>query len=227
MQQTISLSAGQVDLWVVSLESVTKMPDDVLKRAEDRARYAKIIPLERKRKFAFRRIVQDYVIKHYINEYSIIRNTRGKPYVSTKEGVEPIFFSMSASSNICVVGISKDEVGLDLEKRANKVDILEICSFFLTDFEIIQSELFKKSLLQQIALSAWCRFEALIKLFGHSLHAVLGKDNTSLSSCSGDQNFRDIVISTKKYVCAITQSKPFLVNNIYSIDFEQVICDYL
>ena len=108
----------------------------MLTRAEDRVRYTQIIPSRKKRNFAFRRATLDFVLNRYVDEYTLMRSANGKPYVQTDGRMQPIYFSASASSNICAIGVSIAEIGIDVDSRNSSVDLLGICERFLPDFSI-------------------------------------------------------------------------------------------
>jgi 4'-phosphopantetheinyl transferase len=225
MLQSDCLAPGRVDIWVVTLADTSVVAEDILMSTEDRIRYTKIIPLWKKRNFAFRRSTLNFVLKQYVSEYKLIRSKNGKNYVETGDGGNLIHFSSSSSSNICAIAVSTEKIGIDMQSRNSTVDMVGVCERFLPNFSQMKKWP-RASHIQQMAMSAWCRIESLIKLRDHTLHAVLTEDDKSVSDWIHSYGHSDILISDIDYLCAISQERPFNIGNIYTFDFEQISRGY-
>ena len=150
-----------VDVWIVHLQDTDMVQDDLLVRDEDRARYNRIVPLQRRRQFIFRRHVRDYVLRQYASHHKVrIDGMSGKPYVLSRRGRQPMYFSTSASRDVCAVGVSRNPLGLDIEASDRPIDMVDICERFLPQFKRWSSFRHHKDWLRQAALGAWCRTEA-------------------------------------------------------------------
>ena len=185
------------DLWIVSLRDSDEVPVCVLKRQEDRARYAQIVPLVRKRQFAFRRAVRDYVLRHYAEHYMVWHEASGKPQLVTLN--EPLHFSSSASADVCAIGVSRHAIGVDLESQKSKVDLVDLCKTYLSSFIRLNDIAEYSSFLPHLARCTWCRMEAYIKLYGITLHSVLSGQHIP------EQGHSELIVAGENYVCVVSQ----------------------
>lgn len=206
------------DVWIVRIGDGDGVSVDMLPRTEDRVRYDQIVPPRRKRQFIFRRVALDYVLRHYVDAYTIERDANGKPYVVQREGSAAVYFSSSSSSGLCAIGVSRQPIGIDLEARGQQVDINAICERYVPAFAGM-SEVWKNSrIARQLALCAWCRTESFVKLHGLTLHAVLFKSGQG----DGCEASEDVVISGTDFVCVVSQHTHQGLKNLHHIGFEQV-----
>ncbi|RWR03017.1 hypothetical protein ED28_04925 [[Pantoea] beijingensis] len=207
---------GWTDIWISRIKDTDEVSILALLREEDRERYEKIIPPKRKRNFAFRRAVLNFVLQHYVKKYSIKRDANGKPYVVSSDS-ENIYFNSSSSAGLCVVAVSVEVIGVDLEVRHQSVDLVSICEKYLPIFSEL-SDVWKESrIVKQLAMCTWCRMESFVKLNGLTLHNVLfGQKNKSERSSS------DIIISGNDFVCAVSQFGYVELNKIYHVGFEKI-----
>lgn len=211
-----------VDVWFVTLTDAHATPESMLTKEEDRAQYKKIIPLRKKQNFLFRRISLDFVLKQYVGDYTLGKNLNGKPFLLITSRMRKIHFSASSSSNICAIGISLKKIGIDVENRITNVDMVGLCERFLPDFLIAKKGLVDSLLIEDIAIHEWCRVESFVKLYGNNLHKVLIKKNKIDSDLVKKLPNFNIVISNENYVCSISQKKPFRINKIHKIKFEDI-----
>jgi phosphopantetheinyl transferase len=215
--ETIDPLPDGTDVWIVRMGEGDGVSVDMLPRSEDRERYDQIVPPRRKRQFIFRRVALDYVLRHYVDDYTIERDANGKPYVGQAAGKLALYFSSSSSSGLCAVGVSRQPVGVDLEVRSQQVDINAICERYVPAFAGM-SEVWKNSrIARQLALCAWCRTESYVKLHGLTLHAVLFKSGQGGDHASSE----DVVISGTDFVCVVSQHTHQGLKNIHHIGFEQ------
>jgi len=209
------------DIWIVRIKEADKVSILSLSREEDRKCYEKIIPLKRKRNFAFRRAVQNFVLQHYVKSYSIKRDVNGKPYIIS-DGSENIYFSSSSSSELCVVAVSVNMIGVDLEARRQLVDLVSICEKYLPAFNDI-SDVYKESrVVKQLAMCTWCRMESFVKLHGLTLHQMLFEQSIRDQNDPSERASFDVVISGNDFVCAVSQFDYVELKNIYHVDFEKI-----
>ncbi|MGF2656427.1 4'-phosphopantetheinyl transferase family protein [Serratia marcescens] len=210
------------DIWFSRIKETDEVSILALLREEDRKRYEKIIPPKRKRNFAFRRAVLNFVLQRYVKSYSIKKNENGKPYIISHNDNGKIYFSSSSSAGLCVVSVSTDEIGVDLEVRKQSVDLIGVCEKYLPAFSDISEAWKENRIIKQLAMCSWCRMESFVKLNGLTLHKMLfdqkigGQNNQSEKACS------DIVISGNDFVCVISQFEPIELNNIYHFGFEKI-----
>ena len=215
-----------VDLWVVTLADTDIVTKKMLKKTEDLTRYEQIIPQKRRRHFLFRRVVRDFVLGQYVTNYAVEKDAAGKPYVIAQESQHRIHFSASSSAEICVIGVSGEELGVDVESRRQHVDMVGICERFVPGFAQIKNQFGIECLLRQLAMCAWCRIESFVKLRGHTLHAMLLEKEELMSGWLQQSHHTDVVVSARDYVCAISQANPFDIRNIYTINFSNIHCEH-
>jgi len=214
--------AGWTDIWIARIKETDEVSILALLREEDRKRYEKIIPPKRKRNFAFRRAVLNFVLQHYVKSYSIKRDANGKPYVVSDDDSENIYFSSSSSAGLCVVAISVDVIGVDLEVRQQAVDLVSICEKYLPVFSDV-SDVWKESrIVKQLAMCTWCRMESFVKLNGLTLHKMLFDQQGGDQNNQSERASSDIVISGNDFVCAVSQFDYVELKNIYHVGFEKI-----
>lgn len=214
--------AGWTDIWIARIKETDEVSILALFREEDRIRYEKIIPPKRKRNFAFRRSVLNFVLQHYVKSYSIKSDANGKPYVVSHDDSEKIHFSSSSSAELCVVAVSGDLIGADIEVRQQSVDLVRICEKYLPVFSDISDVWKETRIVKQLAMCTWCRMESFVKLNGLTLHKML------FGSQAGDQKNKservslDTVISGSDFVCVVSQFECVDLKNIYHVGFEKI-----
>lgn len=214
--------AGWTDIWIARIKETDEVSILALLREEDRKRYEKIIPPRRKRNFAFRRAVLNFVLQHYVKSHSIKSDANGKPYVVSHDDSEKIYFSSSSSAGLCVVAVSDDVIGIDLEVRQQSVDLVSICEKYLPVFSDI-SDVWKESrIVKQLAMCTWCRMESFVKLNGLTLHKMLFNQQTADQNDQSERASSDIVISGNDFVCAVSQFEYVELKNIYHVGFEKI-----
>jgi phosphopantetheinyl transferase len=213
---------GGTDVWIVSIKDADAVSAQMLAREDDRKRYAQILPPRRKRQFVFRRAVLDYVLRHYVPDYAIAHDTNGKPHVKASEGEARVYFSASSSQQLCAVGVSRQEIGIDLEARSQQVDLVGICEKYVPAFSGMGPLWQNSRVAKQLAMCAWCRTESTIKLHGLTLHAVLFQSQREGEPPLDTGPHADIVISGTDFVCVVSQAERIGLNNIYHLGFEQI-----
>ncbi|MEM6050336.1 hypothetical protein AAH450_07115 [Erwinia sp. P7711] len=214
--------AGWTDIWIAKIKETDEVSILALSREADRKRYEKIIPSKRKRNFAFRRAVLNFVLQHYVDSYSIERDANGKPYVISHDNNDKFHFSSSSSEEFCVVAVSGNRIGADLEMRQQSVDLISICEKYLPAFIDI-SDVWKESrIIKQLAMCAWCRMESFVKLNGLTLHKMLFGSQTKGQDNHAERASSDTVISGREFVCVVSQFDDTELKNIYHVAFEKI-----
>lgn len=209
------------DIWIARIKETDEVTILALMREEDRKRYEKIIPPKRKRNFAFRKAVLRFVLQHYVKSYSIISDDNGKPYVISDDS-KKIYFSSSSSAGVCVIAVSTNVIGVDIEVRHQSVDLVSICEKYLPIFND-ESDIWKDSrIIKQLAMYTWCRMESFVKLNGTTLHKMLFKKNANEMESQLEELSSDIIISGSDFVCAVSRFGNFELKNIYHVGFEEI-----
>ncbi|NRR31905.1 hypothetical protein HSX11_17165 [Oxalobacteraceae bacterium] len=211
-----------VDLWIVKLDDSDEVPRSALRRQDDLARHAQIVPPARKRQFAFRRAVRDYVLRQYVDQYAIRRDASGKPQLLAAGG--PLHFSASSSAGVCAIGVSRQAVGIDLECCGGKVDLAAVCERYVPGFARLGSAWKQGGLHDHLAMCAWCRTESYVKLHGLTLHdALAGRGGQQiLTGRATRPATSDMVVAGDDYLCVISQARHFGLNQLHHFGFERV-----
>ena len=94
----------------------------------------------------------------------------GKPEL---EGDSPLRFSMSRSDGLALVAVAHGrEVGVDLERVNDDLDVTAVAAAFLPPGEIAAIELAPPERRRAAFFAAWTRYEARLKLHGSGLGAA-------------------------------------------------------
>ncbi|WP_445496220.1 4'-phosphopantetheinyl transferase family protein [Photorhabdus sp. SF281] len=229
----ISLSSDFFDLWIIKIDDIDLTSIEQLVYSSDIVRHNQICLADRRKKFIFRRVALRYVLNQYLSDYEIITNDNGKPYISTEKDLR-YYFSLSASRNYCVIGLSAREMGVDVEVTPSKIKISEIVEYFIKDekLEYMKGILLKqplgvslgfKSYYHLTLLYYWVRLEAYIKLFASTLHEEL-----LVNSAVSVKNMRELEESTllihhQEFVCALSQKKIISTPNVKRINYSDMI----
>ncbi len=207
----------------MSLTGDEHVSETLLRQASDKERLAKIIPVKKKREFIFRRTALNYVLSQYLENYNIVSNEDEKPKLVTGNACQHIGFSLSASKNYCSIAVSSNDIGIDIEAIDTQVDITGICERFIPHFD---------HMLDQLSLCGadtraystiwWCKLEAFTKLYGFGLDKVI-HDAKRMKEFVMRKYSHERIVSTEKYVCAVSKKHEFTIDNIYKIPFERVL----
>ncbi|WP_387462759.1 4'-phosphopantetheinyl transferase family protein [Photorhabdus sp. RM323S] len=231
--RNISLSSDFFDLWIIKIDDIDLVSIEQLVYGSDITRHNQICLADRRKKFIFRRVALRYVLNQYLSDYEIITNDNGKPYISTEKDFK-YYFSLSASGDYCVIGLSSREMGVDIEVTPSKIKISEIVEYFIKDekLEYMKGIMLKQSLGLSpgfknyyclISLYYWVRLEAYIKLFSSTLHEEL-----LVNSAVSVKNMRELEESTllihnQEFVCALSQKKIIPTPNIKRRNYSEII----
>lgn len=209
------------DIWIARIKDTDEISVLALLREEDRKRYTQIVPPKKKRHFAFRKMVLDFVLKNYVDSYVIKHNANGKPYI-LPEKKEQIYFSSSSSTELCVIAVSEKTIGVDVESRYNLVNLISICEKYLPEFDQSNKYWKNTSVVKKIAMYTWCRMESLVKLNGITLHSILFDREEQEKHQYYSNNSYNLVISDDDFVCVVSQFKNIELRNIFHIEFEEI-----
>lgn len=125
-----------------------------------------------------------------INDFSIEKRERGKPYLT---GHEDIFFNLSHSGNMVLLGLSGKEIGVDIEAEKEFKDSL-INYVFCDDEKSLAKELTKSLNLSpdQVYTRLWTAKESVMKYCGmgialepKKIHLFIREDSQNRDSILG------------------------------------------
>ncbi|WP_423391428.1 hypothetical protein [Burkholderia sp. LMG 21824] len=212
------------EVWIVTLSDADPVCEPILIRDDDRARYGKIRLSRRRRLFAFRRHVREYVLRQYAPHHSIrMEGASGRPYLLSRRGRQPLYFSYAASGGICAVGISRCPLGLDVEAVDRPIDMVALCTRFFPGFPTWDGYSGHEEWLRKQAFGSWCRTEAYGKLSGIPLHALLVDRDRQMTRFVASRAGNDAVIYGQEFVCAISQRNRVRVDSVIQVPFSTIL----
>lgn len=158
-----------------------------------------------KRKFgsstaAVQKILSDF---YQMEDVKIVKNENGKPYLDNPPF--PLFFSVAHTDDALFIALSRDNVGLDVERIDRKVNYHAIVSKFekAEQTEILSREDF---------LLHWTAKESAIKWLG----GTLAHDLKAISFINGNLSYKSLqlpvqacFIRLEKYLLSICSEKDF------------------
>lgn len=149
--------------------------------------------LERARKFRFdehrnifvkTRGLQKILIAKYLQkepkEINIEFGSNGKPFYKNKAQLR--FNASHAGELILLAFTLKNEVGIDVEKMKDHIDVVSIAKHFFSQNEIVKLISLAKPLRQEAFFTCWSRKEAFIKAIGDGLSFPLDQFEVSFTS---------------------------------------------
>jgi 4'-phosphopantetheinyl transferase len=171
----IILEDQQVHVWQVNLETNPGHADEFSLSADE---------LERANKFRFSKDRDNFILRHYFlreilgkycdckpYEIDFSYNTCKKPFIKMPEFAE-IKFSLSYSNEMMLVGVSKKDIGIDIEQIREEYTLDNIAAENFSDqeFEYYESNLSEKT---KAFYNIWTRKEAFIKSVGDGMSMPL------------------------------------------------------
>lgn len=123
-------------------------------------------------RFFLRKIISKYTNaspEDIIFEYG----EHGKPYT------KGIFFNISHSGSLCVVAISSEVIGVDLEDTDKKIEFLTLAKRYFSDKDFNYINNSSAELQKTLFYKLWCKREAYSKMLGISVWNTLNKTSFS------------------------------------------------
>ncbi len=196
--QDLSLTHNDVHIWMLDIESygenVNKFREILSREEQEKAKrfYSSFL----QESFIISRGCLRIILSRYLGikpqKISFIYNQKGKPLLD-REIFPKIEFNLSHKNNYAVYGISKEKIGIDLEKIDDKVQVENIAKRFFCEEEshyIINLSSEKKV---EYFFKLWTIKEAYLKAIGEGLSA--GLDSICLTL---DENNQKIKFLKKK-----------------------------
>lgn len=145
------------------------------------------------------------IISLYTNEnpsqiiFSI--NQCGKPYI----GNSLIRFNLSHSNSSYIIGISKNEIGVDTEWINPGFEYKSVMQNYFSSYE--QREILNSNSSHKSFFSFWSMKESLIKFLGHGITENLTKIDLTQKPCIAEVFEYPVLLSCfilNDYACAVT-----------------------
>jgi 4'-phosphopantetheinyl transferase len=187
-----ALSIGEIHVWTARLVDEHHATADLLwtLSREERARAAQF-SFERDRM----RFIQAHgIMRQILSNYSdadaaaltFARNRHGKPYLIPRASGPNLQFSVSHSSNCCVLAVRLDHsIGIDVEKVRDLPQAIDIVQSYFTPAESRALAALRGTARRDAFFALWAHKEATVKGLGISLAAHLGRIEFDLDPAGG------------------------------------------
>jgi 4'-phosphopantetheinyl transferase len=187
-----ALSIGEIHVWAARLVDEHCATADLLRTLsrEERAQAAQ---------FSFKRdqmrFIQAHgIVRQILSTYSDVdaaaltfgRNHHGKPYLIPRASGPNLQFSVSHSSNCCVLAARLDHaIGIDIEKVRDLPQAIDIVRSYFTPAESRALAALRGTARRDAFFALWTHKEATVKGLGISLAAHLGRIEFDLEPAGG------------------------------------------
>jgi 4'-phosphopantetheinyl transferase len=187
-----ALSIGEIHVWTARLVDEHHATADLLRilSREERTRAAQ---------FAFERdrvrFIQAHgVMRQILSNYSdadaatltFVRNHHGKPHLIPRANGPNLQFSVSHSSNCCMLAVRLDHsIGIDVEKVRDLPQAMNIVRSYFTPAEGRALAALRGTAQRDAFFAFWTHKEAAVKGLGISLAAHLGRIEFDLDPAGG------------------------------------------
>ncbi|WP_010251083.1 4'-phosphopantetheinyl transferase family protein [Myroides injenensis] len=151
LKQHIVNSNTQVSIWEID-ESVENLFANIELREESRLRLSKMKSIEHQKGFL---AVRHLLVNAGYSDFDLYYDENGKPFL--KDGR---FISISHSFQYASIIISTENVGIDIEKKRDK--IIRIANKFCNDNELLLVESSTNAI--DALTEIWCTKEAMYKM---------------------------------------------------------------
>jgi 4'-phosphopantetheinyl transferase len=187
-----ALSIGEIHVWTARLVDEHRATADLLPilSREERAQAAQF-SFERDRV----RFIQAHgVVRQILSNYSgadaatltFARNRHGKPYLIARVNASNLQFSVSRSSNCCMLAVRLDHsIGIDVEKVRDLPRAIDMVQSYFTSAESKALSALRGAVRRDAFFALWTHKEATVKGLGISLAAHLGRIEFDLDPAGG------------------------------------------
>ena len=187
-----ALSIGEIHVWAARLVDGHDATADLLRTLsrEERAQAAQFA-FERDRM----RFIQAHgVVRRILSIYcdadpatlTFARNHHGKPYLIARANRPNLQFSVSHSSNCCMLAVRFDHpIGIDVEKVRDLPRAIDIVRSYFTPAESKALSALQGMAQRDAFFALWTHKEATVKGLGISLAAHLGRIEFDLDPIGG------------------------------------------
>jgi 4'-phosphopantetheinyl transferase len=179
---------NQTDIWLIYIPDVVNYSPyyEQLLVNEEKEKANHFVFLKDKLRYVITHGILRLLLSDYLNLSSrqivLKNNSYGKPYLSTENHPESLFFNLSHSNLGIVLAFAKSmDLGIDLEFVKKDIPFLDIAKHFFSQFEY--QELLSTPEISRIQAfyHGWTRKEAFIKAKGKGLSIPLDSFDVSIS----------------------------------------------
>lgn len=174
-----ALSSAEVHVWAVPLGGAPEAYRDLLSAAEkeraQRYRFA-----DHQRRYQIGHGALRLILASYLNvgptAIAFRIGPRGKPYVVG----DGLYFNLSHSGKLALIGVATSELGLDVEKVRHLESLRNIAQRHFSDGEFAKLKVLQGDQQELAFYRCWTRKEAYIKALGEGLSMSLDSFDVSI-----------------------------------------------
>ena len=187
-----ALSIGEIHVWTAHLVDEHRATADLLPilSREERAQAAQFsFECDRMRFIQAHGVVRQ-ILSNYLDADAatlvFARTHHGKPYLIPRANDPHLEFSVSRSSNCCMLAVQLDHsIGIDIEKVRDLPQAIDIVQSYFTPVESKALSALRGAARRDAFFALWTHKEAMVKGLGISLAAHLGRIEFDLDPIGG------------------------------------------
>jgi len=187
-----ALSIGEIHVWTAHLVDEHRATADLLAilSGEESAQAAQFsFERDRMRFIQAHGIVRE-ILSNYLDADAatlvFARTHHGKPYLIPRANDPHLEFSVSRSSNCCMLAVQLDHsIGIDIEKVRDLPQAIDIVQSYFTPVESKALSALRGAARRDAFFALWTHKEAMVKGLGISLAAHLGRIEFDLDPIGG------------------------------------------
>jgi 4'-phosphopantetheinyl transferase len=187
-----ALSIGEIHVWTARLVDEHRGTADLLPilSREERAQAAQFAFERDRMRFIQAHGVVRQILSYYFDAdpaaLTFARNHHGKPYLTPRANGPNLQFSVSQSSNCCMLAVRFDHpIGIDVEKVRDLPRAIDIVQSYFTPAESRALAALRGTARRDAFFALWTHKEATVKGLGMSLATHLGRIEFDLDTACG------------------------------------------
>ena len=187
-----ALSIGEIHVWTAHLVDEHRATADLLPilSREERAQAAQFSFERDRMRFIQAHGIVRQILSNYLDADAatlvFARTHHGKPYLIPRANDPHLEFSVSRSSNCCMLAVQLDHsIGIDIEKVRDLPQAIDIVQSYFTPVESKALSALRGAARRDAFFALWTHKEAMVKGLGISLAAHLGRIEFDLDPIGG------------------------------------------
>jgi len=187
-----ALSIGEIHVWTAHLVDEHRATADLLPilSREESAQAAQFAFERDRMHFIQAHGIVRQILSNYLDADAatliFARTHHGKPYLTRRANGPHLEFSVSRSSNCCMLAVQLDHpIGIDVEKVRDRPQAIDIVQSYFTPAESKALSALRGAARRDAFFALWTHKEATVKGLGISLAAHLGRIEFDLDPIGG------------------------------------------
>ena len=187
-----ALSIGEIHVWTAHLVDEHRATADLLAilSGEESAQAAQFSFERDRMRFIQAHGIVRQILSNYLDVDAatliFVRTHHGKPYLIPRANGPHLEFSVSRSSNCCMLAVQLDHsIGIDIEKVRDLPQAIDIVQSYFTPVESKALSALRGAARRDAFFALWTHKEAMVKGLGISLAAHLGRIEFDLDPIGG------------------------------------------